>query len=272
MDCQYIEIDNCKIAYIEKNKDAADTIFFIPGNSVSKKVWRKQLESTELSTYRLIAVDFPSHGDSVPMNGTPYTFAGLAQMLSHVVVQLSNNKPYILAGISLGTNIVVEMLAFTITPEGLILAGPCIFGKNYKVDQIAKPGTHVGVVFTDDPDEEDVLSYAHETSLSQNTEDVEIFLEDFKSVKAPFRSAVAKSIFDGNFNDEVALLKEKNIPTLVVFGKGEVVVNSDYLDDAGLPLWNNKVYKIEGASHLVNIDQPVEFNKLMKEFAAAIFR
>jgi pimeloyl-ACP methyl ester carboxylesterase len=111
-----------------------------------------------------------------------------------------------------------------------------------------------------------------ETSLSQNTEDVEIFLEDFKSVKAPFRSAVAKSIFDGNFNDEVALLKEKNIPTLVVFGKGEVVVNSDYLDDAGLPLWNNKVYKIEGASHLVNIDQPVEFNKLMKEFAAAIFR
>jgi pimeloyl-ACP methyl ester carboxylesterase len=268
---QFLLVDNCKIAYFEKNANSGQTIFFIPGNSVSKKNWCKQLDSIELSGYRLIAIDFPAHGDSDATPEETYTLPGLAEILYKVVVRLSDNKPYILAGVSLGTNIVAEMLAFDVMPLGLALAGSCIFGGNYKVEQIAKPGTHVGVVFTDAPDDNDVVSYAHETSLSQNAENVEIFLEDFKSVKSPFRSALAKSIFEGNFNDELALIKEKNIPALVVFGKDELVVNCDYLDSAELPLWNNKIYKIEGASHLVNIDQPFEFNKLVNEFAKAIF-
>lgn len=42
MTVQFITVGNCKIAYIEKNKDASKTIFFISGNSVSKSCWRKQ--------------------------------------------------------------------------------------------------------------------------------------------------------------------------------------------------------------------------------------
>ena len=51
MNSQYLEVNNCKIAYTERNKDAANTIFFIPGNSVSKKIWRKQFSSDALSAY-----------------------------------------------------------------------------------------------------------------------------------------------------------------------------------------------------------------------------
>lgn len=268
---QFVLVDNCKIAYFEKNPDSAQTIFFIPGNSVSKRVWRKQMNSAELSPYRLIAIDFPAHGDSDAMDERYYTFIGLAEILSKVITALSDDKPYILAGVSLGTNIIAEMLAFDLVPIGLVLAGPCVFGENYKVEQIAKPGTHVGVAFTDESDENEVLSYAHETSLSEYGDDLEIFFEDFRSVKAPFRSALGKSIFEGNFKDELRLIKEKNILSLVIFGKNELVVDCDYLDNAELPLWK-PVYKIQGASHLVNIDQPIEFNETINEFAEFVFK
>jgi pimeloyl-ACP methyl ester carboxylesterase len=268
----FIKIGNVNIAYTECNKDAANTIFFIPGNSVSKRIWRKQLSSDALSLYRMIAIDFPAHGDSDVADETCYNFAGLGELLSKVVTLLSKNNPYVLAGVSLGTNVVAEMLAFALKPEGLVLAGPSIFGEKYKVEQIAKPGTHVGVVFTDFADDKDLLSYAKETSLSGDEEDVAFFIEDFKNTKIPFRSVLAKSIFDGNFKDEVALLKEKNIPCLIIFGKDEMIVNNDYLDAADLPLWNNMIYLVKGASHLVNVDRPDEFNKLLTEFSSTVFK
>jgi pimeloyl-ACP methyl ester carboxylesterase len=269
---QFLLIDNCKISYVEKNANAPQTIFFIPGNSVSKRVWRKQLDSVELSGYRMIAIDFPAHGDSDSGNEKTYSAPGIAEISCYVIKSLSNNKPYIVAGVSLGTNIVAEMLAFDIHPKGLILAGSCIAGKHYKIEQIVRPGTHVGVVFTDHPDDNEVVSYAHETFLSREDKDVEIFLEDFKSVRPPFRSALGKSIFEVNFNDEISLIKEKNIPCLVVFGKDELVIDCNYLDNAELPLWNKTVYKIQGASHLVNIDQPIEFNKVVNKFAESVFK
>ncbi|MEO6813189.1 MAG: hypothetical protein ABI172_04620 [Ginsengibacter sp.] len=35
---------------------------------------------------------------------------------------------------------------------------------------------------------------------------------------------------------------------------------------------HNTIYKIEGGSHLVNIDQPGMFNQLLKEFADGIYK
>lgn len=64
MQNQFIEVNQIKVAYIEKNKEARKTIFFIHGNSVSKGSWSKQYDSNLLSAYRLIAIDLPLHGDS----------------------------------------------------------------------------------------------------------------------------------------------------------------------------------------------------------------
>ncbi|CAN5531214.1 hypothetical protein BH10BAC2_BH10BAC2_08990 [soil metagenome] len=268
----YVEVRNIKIAYIEKNKEAAHTIFFIHGNSVSKRSWRKQYNSTVLSQFRMIAIDLPSHGDSGTATDEVCTLPGLAGIMCEAVLQLKNDNPYILAGLSISTNIITEMLAYDVQPLGLVLSGPCIVGENYPVEKFIKPNTHVAVVFTDDPEEKDVRSYAAETSASCDEEDIHIFMEDFKAVKKPFRSLLAQSIASAIYSDEVELLKQKKIPAMVVFGKDELVVDPDYLDNAALPLWGKTIYKIEGASHLINIDQPELFNKLLKEFAEDIFR
>ncbi|MEO9022180.1 MAG: alpha/beta hydrolase [Ginsengibacter sp.] len=272
MAAQFLKVGNCKIAYIEKNQNASKTIFFISGNSVSKSCWRKQYESDLSSTYRMIAIDFPAHGDSDAAEETSYTLPGLAWLLSKVIISLANGNPYIISGVSLGTNVIAEMLAFEIHPLGIVLAGSSIAGKNFGIERFIKPNTHVGVVFADNPEEEDILKYAHETLASRNEEDLKLFLEDFKKVKPPFRSALGKSIADGNYNDEIALLNGENIPCLMIFGKDELVIDCNYLDKANLPLWHKTIYKIGGASHLVNIDQPEKFNQLLKKFADDIFK
>jgi len=266
MENSFITVNGLKLAYVEKNPDATKTIFFIHGNSVSKRSWRKQYNSSALSSYRMIAIDLPVHGDSDEGSYTIYTLKGLAEIMSKAVKQLAADEPYILAGISLSTNIIAEMLVFDVRPAGIVLAGPCIVGKDHPVSKFVKPGTHVGVVFKDDSDENDVLSYAHETSASKDENDIKIFIEDFKAVKNRFRSSLAKSIFNNEYSDEVELLQQKNIPLLVVFGKDEKIIDADYLDNAILPTWNKTIYKVEGASHFVNIDRPKIFNELIKQF------
>ncbi len=60
--------------------------------------------------------------------------------------------------------------------------------------------------------------YAGETSVSREAEDKTFFKEDFACVKGSFRSSLGKSVAEGIFSDEIALLQQSNIPLLVVFG------------------------------------------------------
>jgi pimeloyl-ACP methyl ester carboxylesterase len=80
------------------------------------------------------------------------------------------------------------------------------------------------------------------------------------------------SIQRQQFSDEIGLLQQLDLPLLIIFGKDEKVVDPDYLDDAPLKLWQNMIYKIAGASHLVNIDRPEEFNTLVASYAVDMFK
>lgn len=272
MDKKYIDVEGIKLFYLEKNETDRPAIFFLHGNSCSSNAWRKQLYHPLFANYRLIAFDLPSHGKSGAANKADCTLPGLARLLSNGVKQLSQKKPFILVGVSLATNIIAEMLAYDVKPAGIVLAGPCIAGGEFTLEKMVKPGTHVGVVFQDDAPAEEIDAYAKETSLSNADDDLEFFRQDYATVVKPFRSLLAQSIFNNRMSNQVELLQKNNMPLLMIFGKDEKVVDPDYLDKAPLRLWHNKIFKIAGASHLVNIDQPGAFNNLLREFAEDVFK
>ena len=274
MKTSFIEIDKIKIAYIEKNADAANTIFFIHGNSVSKSSWRKQFKNDLFSDYRLIALDLPGHGDSdkAVSNYEVYSLRGLASIMQKAVEQLNNQQPYILAALSVGTNVVAEMLNFNVTPKGLIFAGPSLVGRDYAVEEFVKPNTHVHVVFSKKALPDQVALYGKEASLSLDEVDQKTFTGDYENTDGELRIVFGTSIAEKKYSDEIQLVIQKEIPCLVVFGLDEKVINPNYLDDANLPLWKNTIFKIPGASHLVNIDQPEAFNKLAADFVKEVFR
>jgi len=272
MDKKHVNVEGIQLSYLEENGDAKPTIFFLHGNSCSSSAWRKQLNDPLFVGYRLVAFDLPSHGKSDAAKEADCTLPGLARLLSNGVKQLSQNKPFILAGVSLATNIIAEMLAYDTQPNGIALAGPCIAGGEYTLDKMVKPGTHVGVVFQDDASSEEIDAYAKETSLSDAEDDLAFFMQDYATVAKPFRSLLAQSISNNQMSNQIELLQKNEIPLLMIFGKDEKVVDPDYLDKAPLHLWQNKIFKMEGASHLVNIDQPEAFNNLLRKFAEDVFK
>jgi pimeloyl-ACP methyl ester carboxylesterase len=263
-----IFLEGLYITYLEKNNDLEKTIFWFHGNSMSSKVWYKQFASPLFSKYRLIAFDLPAHGfsgDSAQPD-THYNVIALGRMMAYLVEKLSNGRPYVLVGLSLSTNIVAEMLACGLSPVGITLISSCIVGGDIGLDKMIKPGADFSAAYTDNPDTNLVHAYFDSLCNSQDAQDRQMMLENYFVVRAPFRSCLLQSIIKAEYSNEVALLQNKQVPVLLVFGKDEKLVNVDYLDGANLPLWKNEIFKIFGASHLINIDQPEIFNRLLADY------
>ena len=140
MEQKFILIDGISIAYFEKNCEKENSIFFIHGNSSSSAIWLKQFESELLSGYRLIAFDLPAHGASGALNGSgiEYGLPVLGKIMAAAVKESAGDGAYIIAGLSLGTNIVAEMLAHTIAPAGVIVIGSCMIGGEYTMERVFK--------------------------------------------------------------------------------------------------------------------------------------
>lgn len=272
MDKKYVHVEGIKLFYLENNEAAKPTIFFLHHNSGSSTAWRKQWNDILFTNYRLIAFDLPSHGQSDPAKAEDCSLPALGRLLSKAVKQLSRNKPFIVAGVSVATNIIAEMLAYNIKPSGIVLAGPCIGGGAFTLEKMARRETHISVIFQDNVPVEILDAYAKETSLSNSKDDLEYFRRDYAAVIKPFRSLLAQSIFNDQMSNQVELLRESKLPVLMIFGKDEKIIDPDYLDGASLPLWQNQIFKIKGASHLVHIDQPGTFNNLLRKFAEDVFK
>lgn len=264
--------DGVILNYLELNKGASNTLFFMHGNSCSINFWRKQFRSPVFSEYRLVVFDLPGHGNSGMPPDSDCSLTGVGKIMAKAINLVSKDKPFILVGASLATNIIAEMLYEDVDPDGIVLAGPCLINDHYTVEKFVKPNTHVHVVFAEEAPDGEISKYAQETSSSTDVNDIRFFIDDYKSTQPRFRGLLAKSIGDKVYRDQIEIVKQRNLPTLVIMGAEEKIVDPDYLDDANLPAWNETIYKIGGASHLVNIDQPDEFNNLFYSFAKAVLK
>ena len=168
MEQKFILIDGISIAYFEKNCEKENSILFIHGNSSSSGVWLKQFESELLSGYRLVAFDLPAHGGSGSLNGSGlvYSLPVLGKIMAGAVKEIAGDDQYIITGLSLGTNIVAEMLAFAIAPAGIIVIGSCMIGGEYTMERVFKPGIDIHAAFADEVSYDELRQYAKLTFIS----------------------------------------------------------------------------------------------------------
>ncbi|MBX2899977.1 MAG: alpha/beta hydrolase [Cyclobacteriaceae bacterium] len=268
---KFVTINVSKLSYLDNESDSSEIIFFIHGNSGSSWYWHKQYTDEALQGYRLIVFDLPAHGES-DASANPaedYSLIGLGLTMADAVISMANGSSYVLVGLSLGTNIVAEMLAHKqISPTGIVLVSSCIAGGELTPDKIFKTEVDLSFFFTDTPDKK--LVEAGFAAVLANPGEQEAGLKDYYQVKLPFRSTLAKSVAHGELSNEIALVREFKGKVLVVFGRDEVSVNPDYLDYVGLPVWRNKIEKLSG-NHIVNIDNPAEVNDLLHRYCQEIF-
>lgn len=271
---QYLNLYQATIAYREYNSAGVNTLFLVHGNSNSSALWKKQVVSPLLCDYRIITIDLPGHGGSV-LHGDPaevFSVKAFGALLAEVVRALEPDRPWAIAGFSLGGNVVAEMLAHDVSPGAVILVGAGLVGSGIDSNRYTMVPVVDEVLFAGrEASDEAVDRYLELACFSEDIADIQELKRDFYATAPEFRRAFTRSVARGEFSDEVKLMKELRVPVLGVFGADDMVISSGMLDDTGIGLWKGGVQVIEAASHTVMLDRPQAFNLLVAEFLEEVW-
>jgi len=272
MNSKSIAINSLEIAYLEVNPDAKNTVFFIHGNSGSSRTWLNQLNASSLNAYRMIAFDLPAHGGSSasadPEND--YSAPGLGKLIADAINILAPAGNFIITGFSLGSNVLGEALTW-LKPNGIVLTSSSAAGGTHTMDKIFQPGVDGTVFFSDTATAESINNWAENMSYNPTYEQKQLTIDDYNRVKPGFRPTFFKTVMEGKYSDEIALLQAAGFPVLVIFGQNDKMVQPGYLDDAPFSLWGDKVNKLPEAGHTAHIDQASMFNQLLLEYSEGRF-
>lgn len=267
-----ISLEGITISYVQKNLSAKKIIFFFHGNCNSADLWANQFSSTSLENYRLIAFDLPAHGKSgFPQDITQCNLLWFAEILSKCVVEISDGEPYILCGLSLGGNVIAEMLATNINPSALIFIGSNFVGEGITPIDIISDDLVSSVLYTNTAPLEDIQLYLQRASIASSQINQDLLLKDYLQVDSRFRDAFSASVAKGDYSDEIDLIKNFKKPILLLFGAMDTISSIALIVRISRGAWNKTIYEIEDAGHLVVLDQPEKFNLLLNEFLKAVY-
>lgn len=244
-------------------------IVFVHGASMSGETWLPQLEDPALKqSYRMFAIDLPGHGSSQRLDHpNAYGLKELANILMKTIESLQLDQ-FILTSLSFGTNLAGEIKPPPSNCLGIILAGPCIINHQLDLSEILTLGPMGHVITTENPSDGDLREYMGYATTSEDV--ARTCYHSYRNTDPAFRKGIANIMTNGEWTDELTNIKEWNVPVCVVFGKEETLVNTHYLDNYD-PLWNGKVVMIENAGHVINEENPDAFNRLLDNFASAVY-
>jgi pimeloyl-ACP methyl ester carboxylesterase len=266
-----ITIGDVSIDYIETNPMAVPIIIFIHGNSGSSRTWEKQMNDPSFENYRLIAFDLPGHGSSAHSRNPDedYSPLGTAMLLAKAIKEISDGKPFLLAGFSYGTNLLAEMLNCQIRPVGIAMIAMCCVGGKYAMDKVFRQSEQPSVFFYNEENRDVVCRFIRGNIT--RTENLNLIIDDYFQTDSRFKPALLQAAADGKLSDEMDILENLNSPVCIIFGSADKLVNIDYLNGAKLSLWNGSLNLIEGEGHFVHLDNPKEVNALLSGYARDVF-
>ena len=266
---QTITVNNATVS-VKISGQGKKCIFFLHGSSMSAETWMPQLTNAGLQKeFKLIAIDIPGHGNSEWLNERDrYGLKELADVVKQVT-EVFQPGEFMLVGLSLGTNIIGEITPPLNNCTGIMLVSSCILNDQFPPNVVITPGSMGHVIAAENPTDSDLREYIY--SQTKNTALAERCINDYRKTDPAFRQALGHITMNAGWTDELVNIQKWNIPVCVVFGKEDTLIKTSYLDNYPA-LWNGKVHHIEGAGHILNEENPEFFNKLLKDFAWAVFK
>lgn len=270
---QFILIDGLRLAYREVNPDAVYSLIYFHGNSGSSLLWQHQLEAQELKRFRMIAIDLPGHGDSAAASNPDamYNVISMGRIAAAAATELVGDRPYILAGLSLGTNIIGEMLGSGAMPAGIILVSPTTVGSGILPSDLVTESVSALVLYQDDVTDHEIVLYAQETMYLQDHEVQVKVIGDYLRVNKGFRPSLKNSIPRQLYTDEVKAIRDTSIPVLCVVGAEDRVTDPKLMQRVKMKYWQDTIFEIRKAGHLVPLDAPQQLTELIAAYSSAIF-
>jgi pimeloyl-ACP methyl ester carboxylesterase len=256
-----------------KNGDYPNQLIFVHGNSQSSKTWEKIFQVKQLKDhFTLIGVDLAGHGDSfrskVPFED--YSIKGQARHLLDLL-NLFENKPYILIGNSLGTNLIGEISPELKNCRGFLFTGTTAFGNGLTMADVIRPNPNFGISFLEKFTEEQLDALVNQCVINATPEVTTLIKTDFRNADPKVRSVLAQSVLKLDFADPFLNLKKTKLPLAAVYGQQDQLCYTDPYGKMDFPLWKNEPIIIPDSGHLSHLDQTEKVAKIIAEFAEFCF-
>ncbi len=250
----------------EMTRGNGHDVVFIHGNSSSREVFHKQFHSDLFKSYRLISFDLPGHGasgDAVKKTST-YPLPGLADATLELFERLNVRTP-VLVGWSLGGHIAMELMSRKVPLSGIFITGSppvgAVISEGFRgnlLSGLASKGQFV---------EQEVSQFAKKVFGNEPSwEDV------IRRTDPEFRSILFSAERRGEKSDQRAVVGSTSIPTAMVNGADDPIVNLDYIDQVPYGnLWKKMCLRVARSEHAPFLQNPTAYNALLAEFLADVF-
>lgn len=242
-------------------------VIMIHGGFINNKMWDEQF-GVLARDYRVIRYDVRGHGlsvsDSVAFNDRD----DLARLMDHLHVEKA-----VLMGLSMGGYIATD---FTLEhPDrvvGLVLAGPGLTGYAFDSPECNEYIKKLMEVFGDVDKRIDCFARYWFVGPYREPGDVD-----------PVLLAREREMLESSYNRwQIAMLEtplvpvaagrlaEINVPTLALVGSVDMPDIHGIVDKMEKEIPGARKVVIDGAAHMLNMEKPDEFNRVVLEFLASI--
>ena len=263
----YIDVGNCQVYYEERG--AGSPLVMIHGGLLDRRMWDDQF-TVFARTQRVIRYDARGHGLSKAQAGTFSHHEDLKKLLDGLKVEKAA-----IMGLSMGGYIAIDLaLAYPGRVSALVLAAPGLTGYEFE-SEVLKKNSELLNKAAQENDLKMLIEYFQRSwtdGPSRTPEKVD------PAVREKVRQMAVGTL--EIWNDEsrevrlepaaIGRLAEIRVPILAVVGDLDM---PDILEIVGLIEKNIKGARkevIPGAAHMVNMERPQEFNRIVLDFLSGL--
>ncbi len=250
-----------EIYNLDKDKN---TILFLPAFPVPKEMYRPQIEFLKSKGIPFIALNYPGVGKSDKPSKIEANVSDLVGVIWDNINDLSFNK-IIPIGTSMGGYVMFELwrqhrdriagMIFCHTrPEALDEEG-----KKKRLSDIDKINENI----------EEYLKSFSKNLLSdytiENRKEVVNFVEEIENQMTKEGLSYLVYVI-ATRPDSRGLLKEINVPCLLVAGKNDKIVPLDIMRGMAQELLNSTLVELDNVGHMSSLETPEIFNNILISF------
>ena len=242
----------------ETGKNNDETIIFIHGDGIASWMWDKQVEY--FNDYHCIVIDLPEHGKSADVK--PFTVRGAAEMIIDIIKERAHGKKAHLVGISLGAQIIVQILSTA--PEVVdhaFISGAIVRSVPPTESFLELLNQLIKVYLPDKNKTIRIMSYVRSYNIPRNLrskfKESTYIIEPY-SLDQIIRENMLFQMPEG--------LENANVPVLVMTGEKDYRIVNESARNLLKVLPNSKMASAPKSGHMWNMENPDLFNNVLRSW------